>query len=141
MFISSLLPGTPISSPSPSKSEPIPTWSIQSGSDMVDMTDRIAQGRFFGIFVDESFGRGISVRRHLVRRAPSVVRPSGCADGCKARGQKWGGDDRVGACFKCVIKGTWRHARYRPIPPVSFIFADDFFPERTEAVPFRVSSC
>ena len=23
--------------------------------DMVDMTDRIAQGRFFGIFVDESF--------------------------------------------------------------------------------------
>ena len=75
--------------------------------DVVDMTDRIAQGRFFGIFVDESFVEAYLCDTSLfgerlqlfVRQVARMV--------AKRAGRRMGGDDRVGACFKCVIKGTF----------------------------------
>ena len=109
--------------------------------DMVDMTDRIAQGRFFGIFVDEFFVEAYLCDATLfgerlqlfVRQVARMV--------AKRAGRRMGGDDRVGACFKCVLKGTFGGMRDIDQYPCLIHFADDFFPERTEAVPFRVSSC
>ena len=52
-----------------------------------------------------------------------------------------GSYDRIGTRFERVVERAFRGMRDVDQYARFIHFTDDFFPERTETVPFRVSSC